>query len=108
MNASDFRDGRRSLMLSAQPLDLIHRNGPPRFLDLSFSARRLQPPRTTHRAHLLVESATVTGFTLRDGLAVADFGCNEAESSSLALQLTDLIPRASQSRITPERAGITT
>ena len=95
-------------MHSAKPLDLIHLKGSPRFLDLSFSARRSQPPRTTLQTHMLIKSLETAGFTLLDGLAVILFGCNEAESDSLALRLTDLIHRASPSRIAPTNADITT
>ena len=77
-------------MHSARSLDLIRLKGSPRFLDLSFSARYSQPPRTTLQTHKPIESLETAGFTLRDGLAVVVFGCNEAESDSLALRLTDL------------------
>ena len=95
-------------MHSPEPLDLIHPKGSPRFLDLSFSARFSQPPRTTLQTHELIKSLEAAGFTLCDRLAMAIFGCNEAESDSLALRLTDLITRASPERITPTGAGITT
>jgi hypothetical protein len=92
-------------MHSATPLELIRLKGSPRFLDLSFSARYSQPPRTTLQTHVPIESLETAGFTLRDGLAVIVFDCNEAESE---LRLTDLIPRASPERIAPTGAGSTT
>jgi hypothetical protein len=95
-------------MHSATPLELIRLKGSPRFLGLSFSARLSQPPRITLQTHSLIESLETTGFTFLGRLAVTIFGCNEAEADSLALRLTDSIPRASPERITPTGAGSTT
>lgn len=92
-------------MLSPQALELIRPKGSPRFLDLSFSTRRPQPPRTTLQTHELIKSKEATGFTIRGRLAMIEFGCNEAETE---LRLADLIPRASPERITPTSAGNTT
>jgi hypothetical protein len=65
-----------------------------RFLNLSFPARCLQPPRRARRLHTGVASSTVADFTI-SGRMVTPILRNEAESSSLALRLAGSPPRSS-------------
>ena len=66
-----------------------------RFLDFSFPARCLQPPREARQLHSSVASLTVAGFSKSGRLAASTLR-NEAESSShFILRLAGSPPRAS-------------
>ena len=73
MNASDFRPGPCRLMHSATRLDLLHRVGSPRFLGMSFRARRSQSPRFAEPLQTLVASGSISGFT-NSGRLAANIG----------------------------------
>ena len=111
MGASDFRPEpcgglwfrRRRWVWLAPP----HPGGSPRFLDLSFCARRTQPPRIAPRVHTLIASARVSGRPY-SGRETANDLRNEAESVSLALQLAHSPSRASQPTVTRGHAGSAT
>jgi hypothetical protein len=65
-----------------------------RFLNLSFPARGLQPPRGARRLHTGVASSSVADFTIF-GRMVTPILRNGAESNLLALRLAGSPPRAS-------------
>ena len=71
----------------SRPDNTIVGCGSLRFLDFSFAARCLQPPRGVRRVHINVTSPSVSDFSQLGRLVTPTFKRNEAESSLLALRL---------------------
>jgi len=107
MSASDFPNGRQGFMHSALPLGANPPKGTsqvPRPLFL-----RASPPTTPDRPFPAHARCFKKGLRLHH-MWKASHGrsINEAESSSLALQLADLLTRASYGNITAPQAEIAT
>ena len=72
--------------LDSGSTDILSPCGSLRFLDFSFPARCLQPPRGARRMQVSIASSSVTDFSI-SGRLVTPNKRNEAEASSLALRL---------------------